>query len=347
LKKILLFSFFIILFVANTNAQDVKKHKVDTTYTIDSIWRNDTLFLVRTMHIKVIIPKDTAKIVEKTPYLYNDLLNYSFLAPNEIKTISKEEINFFSNTKIHFQFDYGNVKYFKKSKNIFLDSTILPISSSSYGFLFEKSTKYFNYFTGFFYTNLTEKFIFSDSWFKVDTSYTEEVLTNNYWDIDTIWFLNLDSLLVGDTVWVPYYDSTYITEFDTITHQHLDTTNFSKKYNNINKLYFVEFPILLSYNIILKKVSLNFVSGVFIGFFINPKYNIFLPFDYGILSATFPSIFYSFYQSISFEYQISRKIGIQLGVYCKIPLSSYFNIYETNRKPISYGFSVGLNYKLK
>jgi hypothetical protein len=347
LKKIIVISFFFILYTYNLFGQNVKKYKVDTTYTIDSTWQNDTLFLVRTMHLKVIALKDTTKTIDKTTYIYDDLLSYSFLAPNEIKSIKKERYSFFSNSKIHFKFDYGNFFYTSKSQNQFLDSTILPISLMSYGVLFEHSIQNFNYLSGFFYNNLSERFFFNDYWNNIDTSYSQKILINNYWNVDTIWFLNLDSLLVGDTVWFPYYDSTYITEIDTITLQNIDTTNFYKQYNNINKLQYIELPIILSYKINLKKLGFEFLTGIFFGFYLNPKYNIFLPHDYGVLSALFPKIIYSLYQSINIEYQISKKISFQVGFFCKIPISNYFSIFQTNRKPYSYGLSLGISYKIK
>ena len=315
------------------------QHKIDTTFTLDSIWRNDTLFLVKTTHLSVIID-DTSSV--KTPKI--DTLTPGIDSISDIKKpIKKHNL---LKTNIYPYFEFGFFKIKESPPNLLLDSSITYWHTNTFGVAFEVEQKYFLYSTGFQFTNFYEKFHLADNWKTIDSTINTHIEDNSYWNVDTVWYLDLDSLLIGDTVWLPLYDSSLINQFDTSFTTDYDTSSNSYNYNRLNKVKYVEFPLIFGFHFGQKKWKYSIKTGLITGVSVYKNYIIAINRDEKIIEAKFVDFSFWFYSKIGIQYSFSEKFSGRFGVYGRIPLNNQLSIFDTQRKYYSWGFSFGFSWRI-
>ncbi len=317
------------------------QNRVDTTYTLDSIWRNDTLFIVKKMHLTVIIDNNET-IIDTQKHSDNKQLPVN-LQPVALEPVRKKFINY-NNISLIYELGFYNVV--KSQTDEFLENTLTNLYSNSFGLSFDVEQLFFRYSVGLMLTNYYEKFEFNDKWNVIDSAIQTIVDINSYWEVDTFWYLNLDSLLVGDTVWCPYYDSNQIVIYDTSYKTNYDTTKYQRYYNRINKLRFIELPIIAGFNYTYKRWTFSVSSGFIFGLPIFEDYRLALPMDIGIINGYFSNISYWSYSKFDVKFRISKMISLKLGFYAKIALNNQLTIIEQKRKYNSYGLNLSIVLRL-
>ena len=338
MKTLLLIIIFITSFFF-VNAQ----HKTDTTFTLDSVWRNDTLFLVNTMHLTVIV-EDTNKISTPKTDTNNTNFQSNISSNTYIKKPTKKH-NLLK-TNIYPYLEFGFFRTTDSPPNTMFDTTIFNSHTTTYGLGFEIEQKRFLYSTGFQITNYYENFKLKNNWETIDSSILTNVEVNSHWNIDTIWFINLDSLLIGDTVWMPYFDSTLINEYDTSYTTDYDTIFHNSEYDRINRIRYVEFPLIFGFHFGKRKWKYYVRTGLITGISISKNYKIALPKEQGVIEGKFVDFSFWIYTKISVQYAFTDKFSAIIGIYGRIPINNQLLVLNTHRKYYSAGFSFGVSWKI-
>ena len=147
-----------------------------------------------------------------------------------------------------------------------------PSYSSSLGGNFNYSFKNWMIQLGVSATQIGEKNTFENKTLMIDSLISGyDQVPYSYYDVDTIWFYNLDSLLIGVLDSLPIYDSTLETGYNNIPIWDIDSNNITKKYTVQNKYTYLEIPLIFGYEINRNKFSYTLRAGLITGIFLNAK----------------------------------------------------------------------------
>ncbi len=355
LRKIF-FTLSILLIINKLYSQiDTSQYliKTDTILSIDTIIKNNTVYITKTYKIHVrLIPKKKEKVelLLKKRSIYDSLkitpIQIGFMNPGHLRDISpllrkNEPYKIYAN--MYFSYGKWNIKP-KFSQYLQPMNDFALVGSVE---IFRKNTAVrVDVGKMFFY----EKFSYNMEVPNIDTSKYMQIREYQIMHIDTIWFINLDSLVNGDTVWMPYYDTTYNTRYDTSYLYHYDTTYNVYDYNNINSYQFVPFSLGFKYRFRLKKISFDISSSLnflFLtrvgGFYIHNTY------EKVPLKRIFEFKLYSLNLNIAAEilYPLSKNIFIFWGVSTLYPITQIYNYSAWDIKFTSYNMNAGLKILLR
>ncbi len=320
---------------------------VDTVYTLDSVWHGDTLYIYKHRHITVIIDNIDTLSKSSDINLSNfspnkqDIINYNFLSTtyNYDKHVVKPRIS-----SITPNFQVGKMLLLH-NKISFYDSVSKPLFCFGNGVLLTYDKNKISYSVGFNYANYFENYNYVDTWQTIDSTINRKINPHSFWTVDTVFFLNLDSLLIGDTVWIPYYDSNFRVEYDTTKIVTFDTSNNSYNYQKINSLNYIEFPIYLSWKFTFNKFIISPKIGFITGILYSSNFRVFTPHVDDIIVPTIFKLNYSAFIGLDLSYKISPKFYFNIGFWSKIPLSYNYTLFNSKYKYLSYGFSGGITYR--
>lgn len=322
----------------------------DTIYVYDTIVQFDTIYIYETVY-------DTVFIFDTINYsdIINDSLKTSIVDSTSFDTINnrKFQINLeFKLPEFKYKFKFyagGDIgfSYFHKitswNENVTSEYKNLYRKSSKYSFGitsgFNIMTNYQNFEvqTGINYNQYLEKFDFFHQKLNIDTLKYFSFFQNNFYKVDTIFYLDLDELLHGDTVWLPIFDTTFtyfrdstlITEYDSIFN------NVEKK--SLNLYSYIEIPLIFGYQFNKRKYSITPKAGIIFGINIHRKgYNFgFFNENYfisNIKTNNYPKINLSFYGSVNLRYKIRRNLFLYSEPSFSFNLNkAYSNQYNKTR----------------
>lgn len=168
---------------------------------------------------------------------------------------------------------------------------------------------------------------------------------------DTTWFINMDSLLVGDTVWVPYVETTTQYLNDSTITQKLDTTYQTKNTKNLNHYISLQIPFSVSYTLFSNnRFFVDVTGGATAGLLLHTSGKIISPETGEIIDVegfnNIDSWNFSLYGGSRVTWKITPLFSMYLsGGYCYG--LSYFltgNYYRVKHNDLS--FSLGVSYRI-
>lgn len=320
--------------------------EIDTIFSIDSILRNDTLFIIKTRHIRYKINDSTSyfahinqKIVRKLSEI-DTILNLSKISEPQFyyRKDFRPKIDKYLSFAFSAEYNFAQTNCVYNLPEYYFNANI--------GYGLRVFSKNFALSTGGFYLYQSNPQSITDQWNEIKITNRTYVEHNHYWDVDTVWFLNLDSLLEGDTVYSPYYDSTLKYSNDTFYVQKNDTTTFLYKGKSINALHNISIPLILSKYFEEERSKLFISAGAIF------NYNFYTSsYLYSPVSHSYTKIFYSKFQiymfnELSYEYFFkSKKISTFFSIYSILPVLSEYK-FEQNIRDFKIGINVGLRYYL-
>ncbi len=339
-----------LLYAGNLYGQNI--FRTDTTFSIDSVWKNDTLFITRTMHLSVIVRDSVSKNKSEKDSIQNknirifeqqNPISYSFFSPSVPNIRNK-----YSTNKIFlipfFRLSYSKAFYFPQ--NSYINNSIKTIGAFELGLNIQKQKKYLDYSCGVNLYSLLEKFSFRQTWADTSISYMQEIRDDSFWHVDTVWILNTDSLLVGDTVYFPYFDSSYIKHIDTLQIAEKKININNKETYKYNSFVILNFPISIGKHVYFDKYSLFVSAGLLTSIILNKKYKIPSQTENTYLPVKFPKVYFSILANCRFEYKFTKKIYFWYGFDLNIPIKSMLKIDDNYKKIYQIGTSCGLKIKL-
>ncbi len=237
-------------------AQQYNKSRCDTIY-------RDTTINGKKFIIQQIILYDTlfsAKPIKKREQgLLFSPREISFHGPN-VKPI-------FAPTVRKYEMEYG-FSYHQGYRPV-LGSSLRDFQGASrtikdFGTFFNVTAPFSNWYArsgaGLKYTQ--EKTWYNLSFQDIDTSYNYIPYTIDSSFIDTAYFLDVSQL--PDTVYIMHIDTFNFTVHDTIVETMYDTTTGLREFEQVNRFFYVEIPILIGYNIPLKNLNIGFETGMYV-----------------------------------------------------------------------------------
>lgn len=303
-------------------------------------------------------------VKSRTPFL-------KLSSGNEVSMPDTLGFNFFGAPivfdKIHWSVDawwspiynstlYSNAKpEFTEYTGLLKNSSSEDITYSSYGADLNYSYKNWIFQIGISYSELGQKMRVPNTINDIRQNSHYNYFDNNVLIRDTLWFIDLDSLLQNpnDTVWLPkpvdswqlQHDSTLVTINDTlkITSNHIVSNRYS----------YLEIPVMAGYEIRKGKISYAVKGGLAAGFFIRSSGSI--PAENGyenvsLNNTEFPYIKPNFTLlfSLGINYHLNNKLAIFGEPYIRKNLNSIFeNRYIYSQKFQAVGVKFGIKYTFK
>ncbi len=183
----------------------------------------------------------------------------------------------------------------------------------------------------------------------VDTIQVTEFEWNEYIDVDTIWFLNVDSLILGDTVWEPYYNTSIVSRLDTILSEEYENRLLSNQRTGINSWSYIEIPLTASWINRWGNFNFGIKSGVITGFLYKVnRYEVYPVNDmFSSMIQTkkeLEQINLSVYIATCAEYHFADKWSITLEPWIRMPLFRFSYSESVQLKIRSQGLRAGIRY---
>jgi len=170
-----------------------------------------------------------------------------------------------------------------------------------------------------------------------------------FFNVDTIQFYNIDSLLQGIEYIETVYDSAWV---DDNTIVNTSDTTIYKGANNRNKYSYFEIPVMIGYSLPYGQFNLQLKAGIITSIFINANGNklnmanekeiVSLGFD----SPKYRQVNYSFVSGFDLSYQLSSKLDFTTGFYYRRNLFNIFEQYPYSQKHYAGEFHLGIKYHL-
>jgi len=200
----------------------------------------DTIFVYDTIYVKEVV-RDTVVINIYGKDITKEKNN------NKIKPKKfKYSIDFLLATGITETSFSGKGRY---DQNIALKKSaisLLPGFSSSIMFNYNFKKKH-KFQIGLCFTEIREKFNYKSEAFDIKSTWSYLYYNTIVQKIDTIWFLDIDQLLHGDSVWVPYLYQYNTIKKDSIYSEKIDSTKLFYHDDIVNKYYYFEIPLIYGY----------------------------------------------------------------------------------------------------
>ena len=363
LLVLLIFPFiFLFLNFSNIPSNILPPHVNDTIITYDSVWVNDTLFIYETIHITADNNNNNSQdtiLAEQDTTNYYEYLSRGFINPTSFVFRKKQtlfnKIITFPDYTTNISTSIFNLSLLNANSNTDMDfndllnNSLSPRYGVSIGNSIELSKKNILLETGYAYTVLFEKFNFYKELIDIDTSSYYKIFDVSNWKVDTILFLNLDSLLIGDTVWMQYLDSTLITTQDSTFATDYDTITQTYNYDENNTYSYIDIPIIFGYDFSYKKFIFSVKAGIIGSFPVRTSgksFSYLNGFEAKNINEilNFRKIFFSTYTALGIKYRLGNHFGFYIEPFLRYPITHTYKNYTISRKYYSYGIKFGCQF---
>ena len=166
------------------------------------------------------------------------------------------------------------------------------------------------------------------------------------WQTDTLaWILDLDEYLQGNTVFIPFLDSTQILITDSVLHTRYDTIDYVNIINYNNNYRIIGVPLLFGYELSAGKFSFTPKAGLIAGVLIKRDGTL-----YNIENATVqdagelilkPFIF-DYYASLNIKLKVSNSFALYVEPNIRGSIKSIYPIALMSQKIYRPGLNAGL-----
>ncbi len=256
---------------------------------------------------------------------------------------------------VNFSLNYPHIKLsappalddFKTALNISLS----PLMGFSGGFEFNYHRKQINFTSGFNYTNVKLNFNHTDIETHIDSIFKYQYFNRTEIEFDTIWFVNIDTLIAsGDTLWVPYIDTNYVNHLDSTLIFTSDTSQTLYPVQNINTIKYLEIPLIISLPVKLNRYKLNIEFGIIPAIIMNSSGKIVSLVNYNgsvDINKTIKMnpVMLSGYAGLSAFIPINMRFQLETKFFIKNNLTSIYSNYPVSQRHRTTGFQFGLLYK--
>ncbi|MCD4793102.1 MAG: hypothetical protein K8R54_07720 [Bacteroidales bacterium] len=360
---IFLFVLISLLHISSTNPEISETDNLlyppkinDTIYVYDTVVYYDTTYVYDTVYSSKII-RDTVEIITMYPVYsnikYKDSVKYSFFNRGHQffplnRYIFSADIFFSPLYSLHnFSSDpiYSDALQLNKT-------SVKPLLSNTFGLgiNFHRRSSVFS--SGLLYTTIRENYNFLATDYLIDTVLAYRYFTETVMQIDSVPFINIDTLLAtGDTVYYFIIDTNYITTLDSNLISKTDTVE--NKYNDKsdNSYTFIEIPLIYSFTFYRPNFTISPEIGIITSFFVNSKGKIVSLANLNQSNkleneSKFAFVNISLYTGLKLTYFINEKFNLFTAAFYRKSINSIYIDYPIISKFDSFGFNFGLRYKI-
>ena len=338
----------------NTNKEFSFPDVKDTIYVYDTVYQYDTTYMTDTIY-KLNSKIDPLHIYSKKPrfiYLTSDS-SYKILKSN-MRLVSNKHylfsIDLFASPSYSLHALQSDVVH-KEALNL-NKLSLSPNIGSAFGIGINFHSKSSIFTSGLTYFTIRENYDFLASNYTFAQKEIYDYYMTSVIGIDTIKFINIDTLLAtGDTIYDYYYDTTQTYELDSNKITITDTTENKFIDKSKNKYIYIEIPLKYSFTMYRPGFSISPEIGIIPSFFVNSKGKIVslanLNQSNTIKDETrFAAINLSIYTGLKVKFYLTEHIDFFTAAFYKHSINSIFRDYPIIYKFNTFGFSFGLRYKI-
>ncbi|HBF87105.1 MAG TPA: hypothetical protein DDX39_00575 [Bacteroidales bacterium] len=185
----------------------------------------------------------------------------------------------------------------------------------------------------------------------IDTLHYFTYQNSGYMQKDTISYLNMDSLMVGDTSYVYFVEYNWVSTYDSVLVVDYDTIKTLNTFKERNKYRYVEIPLMFGFEFEKEKYSCTVSGGLITGILYKTQG---LSMDKRILTDNvsiddkrqFVQTQFSLALAVGFAYKLNNKFSLLAEPYFRKTINSiYPEKIAYLQKYNSYGMKVGIRYR--
>lgn len=352
--SLLMFLLIILLASAKPYIENHKFHNDDTIYLYETIVLYDTVY-IETTDSNPSFFFDTLELFKKIsiekPNLFNDSLLLELYSYKRFTNLTKKPFSFdFFISPLYNNQKFYNKNIYEQAANL-NNSTLSPLMGVSSGFntVFHKKRTTLN--TGVQLTIMRNNFNYLSSQYTIDTIEYYKHYQQSALQIDTIYFINIDTLLAtGDTIYEIFQDSNTIYYLDSMLLKKQDTLITKKNDKATNKYIYLEIPFIIGKTYYYENISFSPEIGLIAGIIMNSKGKIVSLADLNqstdIKAETkMAFVNLSLHAGIKIEYYINKHFNFTLKPFYRRNINSIFSNYPIIVRNNIWGTQFGLRYK--
>lgn len=361
LASVLIFSVFAMSFISRKPKQNTRLKPPKTN---DTIIINDTVYIYDTVYIdrvktETVVLYDTVLYIEPIQSKLLPASKDSLIPPK--KTLYTRENFLFgrkSNSSLEFLWAanyttslFASPPALSSYKNS-MDLAFKPLAGYEFGLLFNHHTNFLQIGGGLKYALHRQSYSHTRTKNRIDSVFKYEYFNRTEIAFDTIWFVNIDTLLqTGDTLWVPYIDTNYVSYTDSSLIHTLDTITEVKPTHSINDFKIIEFPLLLKYPFSYKNMKFQLGFGIIPGIIMSSSGKIVSLSNYSDSEdinrrVRIQHFLLSAYLSGGINFSLTPRYNLHLNFYMKELLSSVYRNNPVSQRHRSIGIGFSLVYRL-
>ena len=361
----ILFAFFISFYPLNISAEIKEFPKIDCLAgnSSDTIIYFDTIFTYQIIYDTISV-FDTVYIEEydKMPSRkVHKVKNKSTGLKTDNKFLTRDPVlsNGPHNTKLSMDISVsGFLPTYNFQSNKDSNSELLQLRKTSFipkggyntglNLNYHLSNKFYIQ-TGFSFAMYNETIDFYSVKTITDTTFSTEYHWTGQNIIDTIYFLNLDSLILGDTVWIAYYDTISTGTMDTIQIENYNSHDITNQHKGNNYWQYFEIPVLGVFNYNFQSFRLSFKTGIIAGLLYKFERTEVYSENSLFISSTqrsreLETLCWSTYLSLAAEYRLSEHWAVTGEPWIRFPLTQFTGSEGISLKYNAQGFKTGIRY---
>ena len=203
--------------------------------------------------------------------------------------------------------------------------------------------------TGISYFRLNEDY--THNYQDIDTliSYSTEYFINETMVNDTIWVLDLDEYLQGNTVYRPYINQNLVYELDSIVTSNVDTVLVDKTIQIQSRYNIIDIPLLGGYEFTFDRFSITPKAGVILGAMILRTGNCLNVADGQIHQASQvpnASMLFDYYVATNLQYKVGKSISFFAEPHLRGNIGTmHQKTYPIAQKGFRYGIKTGISLR--
>lgn len=350
----LIFPFFLgaILFILSSSKPNSnillppKTH--DTIFVYDTVYLYDTIY-TNTYEFDTL--KSLKIFLKNNPKIIHD----SILGISRNSLIYKE----INDSKISAEFLFSPVYSKQVFKKDFIYSDFVlrnndalsPLIGFTSGVNFSYDNKNILFTSGLNFTVVRSKFNYLSSIYTIDSiEYMHYTQIENI-RIDSIYFINIDTLLAtGDTVYEIYQDTNYFYTLDSTLLKKNDTIETKITDQAINRYIYLEVPFIIGRSYYFENFSLMPEVGLITGIIINSQGKVISLNNINTTMPLNPGNYFSFinisaYGGLKMEYYLTKRLNFIFKTYYRQSINSIFGNYPIVSQNRIFGIQIGVRYK--
>jgi len=222
-----------------------------------------------------------------------------------------------------------------------------PLNMFSAGAVLNFQKGHFSLHGGLAYTQSGFSSEYNSLHYKTDTVVISWITDGGYFQYDTLWVLNLDSLINGNPTYVAVLDSHFVYTSDTLSVNKPVTTKEVVSATTVTRISYIEIPLLAGYSLTSGKLSYRVKAGVIPGLLFYSKGSMASPYaKYGDMPADREVLnqwSLSGYTSFEIHYQPFARLGFSAEPFYRHSLTGLFNNnfpYQTRLSAAGCRFAV-------
>lgn len=202
------------------------------------------------------------------------------------------------------------------------------------------------------YSQFNQNFSMTERQMLIDSVWDYKFFTGYETEYDTVWFINIDTLLAtGDTLWSPYPIENTVTIVDSVLQWQADTTKEYTNFKSSNRYHFIDIPLITGYSFGRKHYQIQTEIGLISSFLLHSSGNIVSLKDVEkhveIDKETRVGPFLlSYYLSAGLKYYLNYRSNIGIKMYYRGSVNSMFSDYPLVLRNHIFGLQIMYSFKL-